>query len=133
MCARVRAAHGAGHAIGAKALVVQASKKDRMRMLVLPGNRKLNSRAVREALGAFRFATPPELAEATGGLIPGTVPPFLLPTMPGISTLHIDTALCDPIALGFNAASLTQSVVMSTPEHFRWIGETAAMPSFSSN
>src|SRR3954471_9437276 len=60
---------------GAKALVVKAG--DRFVLLVLPADRKLDSRRAREALGArsIRFATKEEVETLTG-LQPGSIPPF---------------------------------------------------------
>jgi Ala-tRNA(Pro) deacylase len=71
------AAAGRGVALstGAKALICKVD--NRFVMFVIPADRKLDSKRVRQALGiwALRFATPDELRELTG-LTPGAVPPF---------------------------------------------------------
>ena len=60
---------------GAKALICKVDT--RFVMFVLPADRKLDSKQVRQALGirALRFATLDELRELAG-LAPGAVPPF---------------------------------------------------------
>jgi Ala-tRNA(Pro) deacylase len=62
-------------ASGAKALICKAN--DAFVMFVMPGNRKLASRAVRSAKhwNRLRFATREEVQELTG-LHPGSIPPF---------------------------------------------------------
>ena len=68
-------ARGESLSIGAKALVIKTD--DQYRLFVLPADRKVDSQAIRRALGAkkTRFANAEELAELTG-LVPGSVPPF---------------------------------------------------------
>src|SRR5947209_16805950 len=60
---------------GAKALVVKAGEA--FVLLVLPADRKLDSRKARAGLGAkaLRFATREEVGQLTG-LQPGSIPPF---------------------------------------------------------
>src|SRR3954454_9665726 len=60
---------------GAKALVVKAG--DDFVLLVVPADRKLNSKKARAALGVkgLRFATREEVEQLTG-LQPGSIPPF---------------------------------------------------------
>src|SRR5437588_3976151 len=69
------AVRGTPLASGAKALVVKAG--DRFVLIVLPADRKLDSRKARDALGvkALRFATREEVEQLTG-LQPGSIPPF---------------------------------------------------------
>src|SRR5437764_9740482 len=69
------AVRGTPLASGAKALVVKAD--DRFVLLVLPADRKLDSRKTRTALGvkALRFANREEVEQLTG-LQPGAIPPF---------------------------------------------------------
>src|SRR5262249_61715152 len=88
------AVRGVPLASGAKALVVKAG--DDFHMLVLPADRKLDSRRAKQALGVkdLRFATREEVAPLTG-LEPGAIPPFGTP-------FDLPTA-CDP-ALGANLA-----------------------------
>src|SRR5438034_7853260 len=60
---------------GAKALVVKAG--DRFLLLVLPADRKLDSRKARASLAVreLRFANREEVERQTG-LQPGSIPPF---------------------------------------------------------
>jgi Ala-tRNA(Pro) deacylase len=60
---------------GAKALVCKAD--ERFVMIVLPADRKLSSKGVRQAEGvkSLRFATREEVEQRTG-LAPGSIPPF---------------------------------------------------------
>lgn len=66
---------------GAKALITrvkEAGRGKRFVMFVVPGNKRFNEKKVRElfCLCDLRFATEAEVAEITGGVIPGGVPPF---------------------------------------------------------
>jgi prolyl-tRNA editing enzyme YbaK/EbsC (Cys-tRNA(Pro) deacylase) len=107
-------ARGESLAAGAKALVVRAD--DSFCLLVIPADRRLDSKLARRSLGvqALRFATPDEL-KATVGLEPGSIPPFGAPILN--LRLFADHAVgrhTDNVA--FNAASLTRSVVMPSSE-----------------
>ncbi len=70
---------------GTKALIVRIKKKGvpkdaekQFVQLVVPGDAKFQPQKARVALAAkdIRFATPEEVAEITGGVQPGGVPPF---------------------------------------------------------
>src|SRR5438105_13368799 len=69
------AVRGTPLASGAKALVVKAD--DHFALLVLPADRRLDSRKARGCLRAksVRFASADEVATLTG-LQPGSIPPF---------------------------------------------------------
>jgi Ala-tRNA(Pro) deacylase len=88
------AVRGTSLASGAKALIVKAGEK--FVLLVLPADRKLDSRKAREALKvkALRFASKDEVLTLTG-LQSGAIPPFG-------SLFQLET-YCDP-ALGENAS-----------------------------
>jgi Ala-tRNA(Pro) deacylase len=94
---------------GAKALVVKAG--DDFLLLVVPADRKLDSKKARTSLGvkALRFATREEVEQLTG-LQPGSIPPFgslfALPT-------HCDPALALNESINFNAGDHCISVQMS--------------------
>jgi len=107
---------------GAKALVVKAD--DAFRLLVIPADRKLDSRLARKNLGVreLRFATPEELA-AVVGLPPGAIPPFGEPLvhLPLFADADIGSRFPQ---VAFNAASLTASIVMAAVD---W--ERVAKPS----
>src|SRR5581483_8383642 len=89
------AVRGTPLASGAKALVMKAD--DAFLMLILPADRKLDSRKARAALGvkSLRFASREEVERLTG-LQPGSIPPF--------GSLFGLPCWCDP-ALGENAAN----------------------------
>ena len=114
------AVRGTSLASGAKALVVKAG--EHFVMLVLPADRKLDSRKARETLGvkALRFATKEEVQELTG-LQPGSIPPFgslfQLPT-------YCDPALAENASINFNAGDHSISVQMSYVDY-----ETVEKPS----
>ena len=94
---------------GAKALVVKAG--DDFHLLVVPADRKLDSRKAQAALGvkSLRFATREEVERLTG-LQPGSIPPF--GSLFGLPTT------CDPAlglnpSINFNAGDHSISVQMS--------------------
>lgn len=93
---------------GAKALVVKAD--DRFVMLVLPGDRQLDSKLARKSIGAksIRFANREEVAALTG-LEPGAIPPF--GSLFGLKTF-CDAAMGESGKINFNAGSHSESVRM---------------------
>lgn len=103
---------------GAKALVVKAG--DQFVVAVLPGNRKVNNRRLRELLGTrhLRFVDKEELHELTG-CVPGAVPPF--GNLFGLPVV-MDAALrsCDEVA--FNAGSNSVSIIMQREDFERLSG-----------
>jgi Ala-tRNA(Pro) deacylase len=109
------AVRGTPLASGAKALVVKAG--DRFVLLVLPADRKLDSRKARDGLGvkALRFATPEEVETLTG-LQPGSIPPF--GSLFGLPT-YCDPALADNASINFNAGDHAVSVAMSYADYAR--------------
>ena len=98
---------------GAKALVVKAGEE--FLLLVVPADRKLDSKKARSALGvkSMRFADRAEVERLTG-LQPGSIPPF--GSLFGLPTC------CDP-ALGlnqtinFNAGDHSISVSMTYADY----------------
>ncbi len=98
---------------GAKALVVKAG--DKFVMLVVPADRKLDSRKAKAALGVrdLRFASKEEVLEKTG-LQPGSIPPFgslfELPT-------YCDPALGEHASINFNAGDHCISIQMSHADY----------------
>ncbi len=107
------AVRGAALASGAKALVVKAGAV--FRLLVVPADRKLDSKKARVSLGvkALRFATREEVEQLTG-LQPGSIPPFgslfALPT-------SCDPALGENAAINFNAGDHGISIAMSYSDY----------------
>lgn len=103
------AVRGAPLRSGAKALVLKSGA--RFLLAVLPGDRALDSRALRAAAGSrrVRFASREELLELTG-LTPGAVPPF--GSLFGLETI-CDPGLADNGQINFNPGSHRHSVQMS--------------------
>lgn len=100
---------------GAKALVVKAG--DDFVMIVLPADRKLDSKKTRQSLGvkAIRFATKEEVLQLTG-LEPGSIPPFgslfSLPT-------HVDPQLGANETINFNAGDHSITVQMTHADYLK--------------
>lgn len=112
--ARVR---GTAPEQGAKALLCKAD--DRIVLLVLPGNRRMNSRAFKQAFGVgnLRMVSREELYDLTG-LEVGAVPPF--GNLLGFPT-YVDEALLTLPRIAFNAGSRTTSVIMATADYTRLV------------
>lgn len=108
--ARVR---GTPLASGAKALICRVD--DRFVMFVLPADRRLANKAIRNRLGArkLRFASRDEVLELTG-LAPGSIPPFgsllELPTW-------CDDALEAQKQINFNAGDHMISISMAYSDY----------------
>ena len=102
-------ARGESLSIGGKALVLKVDEE--FGLYVLCADRRLDSGAIRKALGArrTRFATPEELQELTG-LKPGSVPPFGPPVL--ALPLRVDRGVLENDKIAFNAGSLEHSIVM---------------------
>ena len=100
------AVRGVALSSGAKALICKLD--DRFVMFVLPADRKLDSKRVRQALGirGLRFATAEELRDLTG-LAPGAVPPF--GSLFGLPT-HCDSHLAENERINFNAGDHSISI-----------------------
>jgi Ala-tRNA(Pro) deacylase len=103
------AVRGTPLASGAKALIVKAG--DNFLLLVLPADRKLDSRKARDALRvkSLRFASKEEVLNLTG-LEPGSIPPF--GSLFGLST-HCDPALGENASINFNAGDHAISIQMA--------------------
>ena len=99
---------------GGKALLLKVDKE--FQLFVMPADRRLDSRAVRDELGArrIRFASADELYELTG-LLPGSVPPFGEPLLP--FPLNLDEEITKNERIAFNAGSLEQSFRMKVEDY----------------
>ncbi len=108
------AVRGTPLASGAKALVIKAD--ERFLMLVLPADRKLDSRKARAALGAksVRFATREEVEQLTG-LQPGSIPPF--GSLFGLRTC-CDPDLAANASIDFNAGDHAISVHLACADYY---------------
>jgi prolyl-tRNA editing enzyme YbaK/EbsC (Cys-tRNA(Pro) deacylase) len=109
-------ARGEDISIGGKCLVLKLD--DNFKAFVLSAAKKLNSNALKEQFGVkkSRFATPEELLELTG-LVPGSVPPFGQPILN--LELYVDESITKNEKIAFNAASLTDSIIMSVPDYLK--------------
>jgi Ala-tRNA(Pro) deacylase len=98
---------------GAKALVVKAG--DKFAMLVLPADRKLDSKKARASLGvkAIRFASKEEVLQLTG-LEPGSIPPF--GSLFALAT-YVDPALGENASINFNAGGHSISIQMTYADY----------------
>ncbi len=95
--------------IGGKAIVMKVD--DRFLLFVLSAAREIRSREIRRHFRAqrTRFATREELFDLTG-LVPGCVPPFGPPILD--LEMWADLSIAENTRIAFNAASLTDSIVM---------------------
>jgi Ala-tRNA(Pro) deacylase len=107
------AVRGTSLASGAKALVCKAD--DQFVMIVLPADRKLASKQVRQAAGikSLRFATTDEVAQLTS-LAPGAIPPF--GSLFGLPT-WCDEALAVEPQINFNAGDHAISIRMAFADY----------------
>ena len=113
-----RASAGYPGVTGAKALLAKLYFKDgeRFATIVLPGCHTLEKEkliAGIEGLKKIRFATTEELSELAG-VVPGCMPPYASPIFPSIPLLVVASALKDFETIGFNAAYLEKSIILSS-------------------
>jgi Ala-tRNA(Pro) deacylase len=90
---------------------------ERTVMAVVPGDRRLDMKALRKVMGAQKggFA-PPEAATAITGCVMGAVPPFTFwPELP----LVADPAIRDNREVCFNAGRLDRSIFMDVDDYVR--------------
>jgi Ala-tRNA(Pro) deacylase len=109
------AVRGTSLASGAKALIVKVGED--FAMLVLPADRKADSKKVRAVfeVKSLRFAAREEVERITG-LQPGSIPPF--GSLFGLPTT-CDPALADNPTINFNAGDHAVSVHMSCADYLR--------------
>lgn len=108
---------------GAKALIVRAKHPllgKQFVMFVLPGSARFDSVKVKACFGFtdLRFATEAEVAEITGGVLPGGVPP--LGMLFGL-TVYADTTLLQNERMVFNAGDRRFSVAMLVSDYVRLV------------
>lgn len=104
---------------GAKALIVRAKHPERGKhfvMFVLPGGQRFDAEKVKTLFGFtdLRFATETEVAEITGGVQPGGVPPF--GTLFGL-TVYVDDSLFLNERIVFNAGDKRFSIAMLASDY----------------
>ena len=111
--AAARAEGGGGLVVGAKALLIKSNclaNQNGFGVFVLPGISKLNPKALSTK---FRMATAQEMAELTGGIQPGAMPPFAAPVFPSLTSLYYDSAFAEADEMvGFNAGDHCVSIVV---------------------
>jgi Ala-tRNA(Pro) deacylase len=107
------AVRGTPLASGAKALVMKAG--ERFVLLVVPADRKLDSRKAREGLGVkgLRFASKEEVLGLTG-LEPGSIPPF--GSLFGLPT-YCDPDLAANDSINVNAGDHAISISMTHADY----------------
>lgn len=123
------AARGEPLAVGGKALLLRCGSDDAFELFVFSAARRLDSSAVRRALGTkhLRFATADELLARTG-LVPGSVPPFGPPVLP--FPLNLDPSVLEQERIAFNAGMLTRSLVLAI-DAYRRLAQPARIFSFT--
>jgi Ala-tRNA(Pro) deacylase len=104
---------GLGLKNGAKSLLLKV-EEDFM-MFVLPGDRKLDTKKIKDLTGAkkIRFATPVEVEEVTGTQI-GAVYPF------GVIAeveMYVDQTLAENEVIAFNPGVHDKSIIMSFADY----------------
>ena len=101
---------------GAKAIVMKTD--DCFRLFVLSAAHRVDGNAIKRRFGvkSVRFATQTELYDLTG-LVPGSVPPFGRPLLD--LDLSVDEGVIALERVAFNAASLTESLVMMRSDYIR--------------
>lgn len=109
------AVRGVALSSGAKALICKVDAG--FVMFVIPGDRKLDSKKVRQALGihGLLFATKDELKQLTG-LPPGAVPPF--GSLFGLPT-YCDARLADNDRINFNAGDNSISISLRHEDYLK--------------
>ena len=114
--AEAAAVRGEPLEFGGKSLLLKVGEQ--FRLFVLPADRQLNSRAIRDHLGArkLRFASAEELRQMTG-LVPGSVPPFGRPILD--FDLYVDIGIDEHPRIAFNAGSLVDSIIMPVADYLR--------------
>lgn len=107
------AVRGVALASGAKALIIKAGEE--FVMLVVPADRKLDSKKARNTLGvkSLRFASREEVEQLTG-LQPGAIPPF--GSLFGLPT-RCDPALGLNERINFNAGDHAISISMTHADY----------------
>ncbi len=110
---------------GGKALLVKAGSV--MRLVAFSAARRLDSRALRKALGVskLRLATVAELLDLTG-LVPGSVPPLGRPVLP--LDLLLDASLARQPVVAFTPGRRDRSVILSGDDFLRMAGPVGGGP-----
>ena len=119
---------------GAKALIVRLKKKTKGEasvdtsgqqfvQLVVPGDKKFSAAKVRRELlsSDVRFATPEEVSQITGGVVPGGVPPF--GNLFGLP-IYLDETVTRQEEIIFNAGDRRFSIALAPPDYLAVVKPT---------
>lgn len=113
---------------GAKALIVRVkvSGGKKFVMLVVPGDRRFDRDKVRAVLGAkeIRFATEAEVADITGGIQVGGVPPF--GNLFGLEVV-VDPGLLENEKIIFNAGDKRVSLAIKSADYLKLVSPRVEM------
>ena len=92
-------------------------KNNGFALFIVSAVRQLNTKKIKKEFQVkdVRFATKEELAALTGGLVPGSVPPFGRPILN--LDLYVDTSIAENEIIAFNCGSLTDSIIMSVKDY----------------
>ncbi|PKP34457.1 MAG: hypothetical protein CVU00_06750 [Bacteroidetes bacterium HGW-Bacteroidetes-17] len=112
-------ARGEDLSIGGKALIMKVGND--FKIFVLSASRKIDSNAIKKRFNVkkLRFVNSDELKELTG-LTSGAVPPFGRPFFN--LELYVDHSIKNNLKIAFNAASLTNSIIMKTSDYLKIAG-----------
>lgn len=94
---------------GAKALILRTSKSKKNYMVVLPGDKKIDSKKLKVIIGEDFSFEKPEIILEKYGLIIGGVPPF--GALLGIETIY-DSSILQNEKVSFNCGTKTKSIDM---------------------
>lgn len=104
---------------GAKAIIIRVKISGggkKFVMLVIPGNLRFDNEKVKQLFNAkdIRFATEEEIADLTGGILPGGVPPF-----GNLFNLEVvvDPKLMENEKIVFNAGDRSFSIAMKSGDY----------------
>jgi len=107
---------------GAKAMIVKAKNKGKIEfvMVVVPGDRRFDSKKVKKLLSIkdLSFASEEEVKEITGGVEPGGVPPF--GNLFNLE-IYVDKTLFDNEKIIFNAGDRRVSIAMKAEDYKKLI------------
>lgn len=107
-------ARGEDLSIGGKALIMKVGND--FKIFVLSASRKIDSNAIKKQFNVkkLRFVNSDELKDLTG-LTSGAIPPFGRPIIN--LDLFIDRSIQNNEKIAFNAASLTNSIIMRMKDY----------------
>lgn len=111
--------HDLDERCGAKAIVVQLKKPDSFCLVVLPFDRKLDTKALQKLMGAkgASFAKL-EISETITECVSGSIPPF---SFHSDLLLIVDNAIKESQKIFFNVGRLDRSVAINTSDYCKLV------------